>query len=81
MLHNLYLFAMNWTCVCMFVCMYVYVCIRTQVLQPWTPIRKSLCNHGHTNHGRLQLSETRHSVANRIDMHVKRKCPMMDLHK
>ena len=32
-----------------------------------------------TNRGRPRLSETRHLVANRIGMHIKKKCPMMDL--
>ena len=41
-------------------------CITVDTHQPWT---STIVN----------LSETHHSVANRIGMHVN-KCPMMDLH-
>ena len=44
--------------------------------------QKNHCNRGHTNYGRPRLSETRHSVANRIGMYVKKKkSPIMDLRR
>ena len=67
--HKLVLICNEYMTVCVCVC--VCACVRARVckhLQPWTILVKLPYNRG-----RPRLSETRHSVAYRISMHIKKE--------